>query len=687
MLRKFAIEQARRIRDIIVRFFIVSLSLWLCAYALPEVIDSPLVSDKLIESVYYGGKKINKITYDDLKKKNVTDQINTDINLIQNYYTNYLNQVVQAESDEEVDFLFEDDKKKIFKVKEEGNKSEIRSVYKSLSETEEKLRFSKNLYALYGNRTIFNMDLMDLENIVHTAIMTDGQAVIFWETLLQMKTDRAKIISGKIQNEIDMEYYLFNILALKTTGLIIITLFIFIISHKIQIHAIKNFFIYNLISTIMTYYILDNLYIWKYYIASSIMFVQLGLCVKYLCDSFVSNFGYNLEDYDIFASITKTKTVTQFVLKVTISMITTFLLGFLSIFKYRYILNTTLSYFCLVHLLYLISFFLQYEVPVIFQPFKHFLLMSVGLLNFLLTNFHRKIARFSHNSLAKDQNDSFYIVSETFSFVCISYLYEYLFTQANQIAHFFYERDSDNEEYTKKISSLAQSYKEHQKSFVFSEDCLWFVVFSISACTSLVGIAKTRYLTFLFSLQYFKIILKVFGSLFKVKLLRCVVGWVLFFLILGNHIVTSKNDSALFDALYITNLTTIAFLKFVARLAGLVFITLMIIGNFEYIVIMNDKRTDFDDGEDSSEQILRKVEVSTTYEKKKKKKVKTIEIQIVKEDRTPFNYMNIFYINSDLCANYATICLIFFLIKDVEKNYFIIVFYSILAGILIIRVK
>jgi hypothetical protein len=740
MLKNVLLEVIKQIGNKIMRFFIVSILLWLTSYALPELIDSPLLSDRLIESVYHGGRKVNKVSYEDLQKNLTISSDNLylpssqdGLNIVESYYTNYLKQELEenclrsenednpfcvsnslsnqkknldsnnnynfsASSQSHQNFFNKDDQNKVSSDFKQPKKAFSNSA---LKEHDERQQFSKNLYTLYGNRTIFNMDLSDLEKVVQSAILTDGQAVIFWETLLQMKTDRAKIFYGKINSELDNEYYLFNILPLKTSSLVIITLLIFIITHKIQLMQIKNFFIYNLVSTILTLYILENLFIWKYYIASSIMFVQFAFCIKYLLDSFANIFGFNKEDYDIFTNVNTTKTVPQFILKFIISFLLTLIIGFYALTKIQYFFNYILFYVCVIQLDFLICSFLQYEAHRIFQPLKHFSLILCGVVNFLFTNFHRKISKFSYinngastfigaKNLSKSGdyvgNDSFYIVSETFSFICISYLYEYLFTQANGIGHFFYEKNSENEEFSQKVSAHAKNYKEHQKNFILTEDCLWIIAFFIGVFTSCTGLIKGKYLVFLFSLQYLKITLKVFGSLFKIKLLRCVFSTVLFLLILLNHLTGNKSDYYLFECLNISNSTTISFIKFVVRLAGLVFIILMIIANFEYIVITNDKK-DYDD-EFLSEQILRKVEIntSTTYEKKKKKKVKTIEIQIVKEDRTPFKFLNIIYVNYDLTMNYFSICLIYYLLKEVEKNYFIIMFYAILLAILIIRI-
>lgn len=676
------------------RFTFISVILWIVAYALPDIVDTPNIDnidDSLIESVFFAGKKANVISYEELQRKNETNDKTSFESGIENYYSSYINQAIQQEKiydqenlKDEINFpnLYK------FKKPEDNNDNfKLNNNFHKIKEkvSNENVAFSKNLYTLYGNKTIFNMNLNDLDNMVSNAVMNDGQAVILWETLLQMKTDRAKILYGKENNELDTEIYVFNFFALKASGLILVTLLIFLLTHKIQICAIKNFFIFNLISILLTYYMLENLYHWKYYIASSIMFVQFAFCIKYMFDSMIYIYGLNKDDYDIFVNVTKTKTLHQFILKLTISIITNLIVGYFALNKFKYFMNYVLFYLCLIQTVYLVAFYIQYEVHPVFQPFKHFVLILTGFLNFLITNFHKNISRFSIGNTTKiNIADSFYLVSETFSFICISYLYEYLFTQANGISQFFYERNSENEEFSQKISMVAKNYKEHQKNFKFNEDCLWLIIFFISVFTSIVGISKGKYLIFVFSMQYFKIIIKVFGALFKIKITRCLFSVIIFFLIIGNHIIGNKNDNFLFDFIEISNNTTITFIKFIVRFIGLVFIILMIIANFEFIAVLDKNEYDIDD---ATQQILKKLEVSTTIDKKKKKKVKTIEISIVNEDRSKISYLNILYANFDLGFNYMSIILIFFILKDLEKNYFVILFYSILLAILLIRVN
>jgi len=313
------------------------------------------------------------------------------------------------------------------------------------------------------------------------------------------------------------------------------------------------------------------------------------------------------------------------------------------------------------------------------MPIKFFMLMMIGILNFLVTNFHRRISKFSREG----PSDTFYIVSETFSFICISYMYEYLYTQANNISHLMSEKDNKSSQFYDRIASATTGYKEHSRNFSFSEDSLWLSVFLLIFLCSNVGISQGKYLVFLFSLQYFKIAFKIFSSIFKYKVIRIILIPSLFFILIVNHVISSKNDRFLFEALGIVNTSLITFCKFVTRLGGLVFVLLIIISNFEFVAVLDDKT-----GRDNRniEQVLKKLQVSATYEKKKKK-LKSIEIHVGGQEKTPFSFMNFIYDNCDIIMNYFLVCLVILFIKEVEKNYFIIIFYSLLLAILFIRVR
>lgn len=620
---------------------VVTVLCWICVYAIPYM-EPIMISDKLISDVYLSGRTTQKVSYEDVEKQSNKTLFNEE-EALQNYYSTYIDQIEKNQQ----------------RTSDELEKK-IREPLKQVN-VDERSSFLKSIYEIYGNSTVFNVDLGDLEKLVNTSAFSDGQAVIFWESLLHHKTDRTKLIYGHTNNEPDNEFYLFNFIPLKTIGMIFLSIVIFLFVHNVQIYLTKIHkatFFFNLLSMAGSLYTVDLFFNWKYYLASSIIFFQFCLAIKYGLDSILVHLGYHRDDMDTFINIKTTKNLTQFTLKMFIYLALTVLIGALSFAKYKYILNYILFYLCLIQSLFLFSFFIQQEVSQIFQPLKHFSMIFIGVLNFLLTKFHKPILSHTRINQSYDKIDSFYLISDVFSFICISSIYDYLNIQANHIQRKFSKDES-----------------------------LWIMIFIIGILMGFIGLCSNSYLTFYFSIYYIRLILKVFGRYFRVKLMRVVYCYMILLLLLENHIMSSKNDSNLFEIFGVSTGQIISFLKFICRTYGVLYIYVIVYLNFEFIYMLDSKKGDIEDSEDNNaDQLIKKIEITST-EKKKKKKFKTIEIQVIKQEDKKFSFSNIIFIHFDIYTNYTIIILLFFLMRDVEKNYIILTFYAFLALLMVIRVK
>lgn len=100
------------------------------------------------------------------------------------------------------------------------------------------------------------------------------------------------------------------------------------------------------------------------------------------------------------------------------------------------------------------------------------------------------------------------------------------------------------------------------------------------------------------------------------------------------------------------------------------------------------KSNDLDENLDDpiSDQVLKRVEISTGYERKKKKKYKTIEIHVVKEEKIKFSLVNLIYMHLDLYLNYILVCLIFYILIEIEKNYLVMAIYCLIIVVLVLRI-
>jgi hypothetical protein len=607
----------------------LTLALWLSAFSLQEI-DPGYISEDILHYIYYEGRNTHTVLYDDIKK---TDE-NKYHNTIKEYYsTIYDSEVDKLESNIEPDLI--------------------------------KQNFTNTLIDKYGNNTILEIDIKDLEVLVNTTILSDVESFIFWESLLHYKTDRSNRIYNR--NELDSEIYLFNFIPLKSQAFILFSLLIFLVIHNIQIYLIrkdKTTVIYNIFSISFSLFLAYKLYSWKYYLSSCIIFFQLCLSLKFMIDSLLLHIGYTKEDFDIFISISKTKDGVQFKLRLLVYSLLAIIIGLLVLLYFNYILNYIIFYICVIQILYLISFYFQYEVSPYFQPFKHVLLLIAGIINLFITN--------------RLKNDSFYILSDCFSFMCISFISDYLFTQVNNISHLFYEKDIDGDKLNEKITEILKDIKDQQKSFFEDEnDFLWLIVFKFGFILNFIGYYYSNYITFYFSLHYFKLIYKVFRRNYNVRCLRLFYGFLFFILIITNHLL--KHDDTLYDILGLTNSGFIFLIKPFLKIIGIIYIIGLVMINNDFFFNFKKESND----EIDAEELFKNVEISATIEKKKKKRTKTIEI-IIKEPSLKLS--SILYVQADLYLNYFNICLMFYLIKDIEKTYIILCLYIFCLAIFVIRI-
>jgi hypothetical protein len=497
------------------RTIFLTIALWLSAFALQEI-DPTNISDSLLNYIYYEGRQTQRISYDQIKNNTKTNGSGFQTN-IQNYYKNY---------------------------KEDGKDENNKNITNNKT-INEKLIFNKKLMNTYGNHTMFNINLNDLELIVAHSVLDDVQTVLVWESLLHMKTDRMKDLYGKSDVAPDKEIYLFNVFPLKAIGMFLFFLIIFMVVHNIQIYLLKEngtTLAYNCFSVPFAFLNAFILYNWEYYAASCLMLMLMFLGFKFFLDSMLMSLGNNKEDLEIFVSITCTQNMTQFYLKFTIFSLMAIFIGLNVILKFRYFLNYIVFYLCLLQTLNLTSFSLQYEVPHIFQPLKHFLIIGAGVINFLLTKFHGGIGP----NVKIEKYDSFYILSDCFSFLCMTFIFDYLFTQVNNIAYLFYENNVNNDSLNAQIAEIVNNYKDHQKSFYF-DDCLWFVVFIWGYIVNFAGLYFANYFSFYFSFHFFKLVFKAFGKVYQVRIMRLFYNFLLFSLILLNHLMSLKVDNGFFE--------------------------------------------------------------------------------------------------------------------------------------------
>jgi len=630
--------------------------------AFQEVEPSQL-SDRIVESLYFKGKKLYKISYEDLEKRN-TELEKNKINSNDEYYryTNGNQMSIDKNLKNKQNNLFFDseeeiaiNKRNLFKAinfyyESEIPKNENPSVIKignnlintynlifdfesinsdysigadlfnevleekliSFNNTEEKKKFlfDFNLKSLYGNSTKLKLNSLDLVKLVESNIISNKQAYRFWLELVKINkinlnpefikktfsyiskafygiflekffrenlfknnndytyssvndedSSNFNLNSNKFYNFYSVDakddIYIFNIFPAKSSGCWIFAMIMFIINHnmiKIYNHREKFSPFINLSSMIFSLIMTENFYSWKIYFASSIFLIQFIFTLKFFNFSLLRLIGYQTEDFDIFSDFLRNNESTQFILQTGNLFVCTFVLGIFSLYRYNYIINYLFFYYCLLQLPAIISVNFYSLVPVIFQPFRYFLILCLGFFNFLLINYGKNKMYYTNkpnNQLNADLNvDSFYVIADLFTIFSISYSFDYLFIQSNKISILFQESENggyiNKDKLNEKITKIIKNYKELIRKFEM-EDCVWFICFNIGLFMQFTGLKFHKYLIYYFSYYFFRMILVVYGRIFTIKCLKLTYSVLIFIFLITNFVMSSKVDNKLFE--------------------------------------------------------------------------------------------------------------------------------------------
>lgn len=643
-----------------------------------QEIDPSQLSDRIVESLYFKGKKIYKISYDDLEKRNIIEQEKNKLKSNEEYYKyssesqisneNYQNQINQQKH-----FIFPNEeesstnKKDLFRARnfyfesviqnkeklEESCENDTRiennfinsynlifdfdsvnshdsigaDLFKEVMEeklslfntTEEKnyYLFDFNLKSLYGNSTKLKLKNWDLVKLVESNIISNVQAYRFWLELVKInkinlnqdflkksfsyiskafyslflekfhKENRIKnnqAYSYSSVNDEDLEnknshsfkfynfysddnndVYIFNIFPTKSTGCWIFAIVMFILNYNVYNYynnkdkssPIINFGL-MIFSLIMT----ENFFAWKIYFTSNVFLIQFIYGLKFFIFSLLHLIGYQTEDFDIFSDFQKNNDSTQITFQTGNLFICTFTLGIFSFYRYNYIINYLFFYYCLLQLPAIISVNFYNLVPVIFQPFRYFLILCLGVFNFLLINYGKNKIYYTNNpsnQLSSDLNvDSFYVIGDIFTIFCFSYSFDYLFIQSNKISILFQESEHggyiNKDKLNEKITKIIKNYKELIREFEI-EDSIWFICFNLGLFLQFTGLKFHKYLIYYFSYYFFRMVLGVYGRIFTIKCLKITYSLLIFILLNTNFIMSSKVDNKLFEViLFIINI-------------------------------------------------------------------------------------------------------------------------------------
>jgi hypothetical protein len=117
-------------------------------------------------------------------------------------------------------------------------------------------------------------------------------------------------------------------------------------------------------------------------------------------------------------------------------------------------------------------------------------------------------------------------------------------------------KDEMSEETTQKIQTILKEKKDHSKNFSL-QDFPWLIVFFFGFLFISVGLYFSNLITFYFSIYFFEMIMKVYGRIYKVKVLRITYILLFTFLLIANQIMYTKNDNILYEVIKILKLASL----------------------------------------------------------------------------------------------------------------------------------
>ena len=389
--------------------------------------------------------------------------------------------------------------------------------------------------SLFSTKSKLILEASDLEYFVYSSILTYKESIMFFESLIEIQKTKFEKKLNDLNGNLNPEIYHLKLFPLKS----LLCLFLVILLTAIIFRIAKLNFVMCFMCTIFSYCMSDFLYKNGYYNISSIFLGNIPFCFLQILYKFLRYYGINQEDYDVLHD--NIKSTSQFTLKLIILLILSIIFGLFTFLKYRTFLNYLVFYFGIVKILVLTTSHLSTYASNIFQPLYNLILFFVGLFNFIFTNFHYKIKRFSKEGLNPDSNslnnfDNFYLVSQGFSLFAFTHLQEFLFAHTSNISDFLIQKYTNVQNFSKNFEKLKLDYREQFKYFSLN-DSMWLIVFSFGIIILITAIYNNQYSTFLLGLYYLQITLSIFNKVFKFNVVGTVFSFFIFFNIMMNEIV------------------------------------------------------------------------------------------------------------------------------------------------------
>ena len=379
---------------------------------------------------------------------------------------------------------------------------------------------------------------------------------------------------GYLNDEFDMEFYLFNIIPVRRIFVTFSAFFLLYITIKLTyVSKISKIFIVNILGMFLTYKFLSHLYSSKYYLASGFIFILFFYFFKFAFDCLYCILNFKKSDFEIYSAHLSAENMRQFWLKFNILFFGTLLSGFLSLIYFNLYFNYIAFYLCLFTFIIFLCNCLEKNDFIKYKYSKSIFIFIFGNINFSINKLLRKKYYNINCSYSDDLNDenninnnhitdinSFYFISDLFSLLCFDYIDDYI---EYKYQYYLYEKKK-----SKKIFEI------HDMIFI----CL-FIAFVI---INIHGIIFKEYSSFYLAMSITKKFNSYFPIIFNYSIGRIFNHLMVLILIFAQYEISTTGDEYITNAILFIkigrdNINT--FLKFCGLL---IFLLNLIYSNYLY---------------------------------------------------------------------------------------------------------
>ena len=406
--------------------------------------------------------------------------------------------------------------------------------------------FVKTLKILYSNYTRSEITVYDLDILVKKSVLTENQAILIWETLLNSKTERNmdwwaynKFVQIKknfsIWNifEIDMNSHFI------TTYVLFFLYYIFyLIFKRVPKFCLTIGFFLSMTFLYFSFYFYER----KYYFTGFISFFSFisniylsTLSLSLICGK--SDYEYSIFYYN------NIKYEEYFFIKLFINTILFLVSTYFSINSLRYYLNYLICFYLFNNTKNIIYLYFYNVIKEQYQPFNQCLNIIYGLTNFIFSQIY-----FICNTTVGYDLNSFIFFSNCLTFYYITGLNIFLKFYSYDMGKFYLEsiKNIHNNSSTKikenfdkydyPVTRKMRMYKIERK-FV-----LWIILLILMILLIIIGSNYNLYFYIILSIYLFKIINNYVFVFINIKISRILGNMFLFLYLIAFNKIESNND-------------------------------------------------------------------------------------------------------------------------------------------------